>query len=127
MSIIDNTYSFCRLVSIATSSEMSRAKRRRRTALWVRRNLYRRAVGAARHQAIFKLGLRPEIADQHDPGDRQRQHDDQAHQRGRSAVVGLAIVVLEALAHRPPEDIAETKLPLVPAPKARTRPRGGRL
>ena len=64
-------------------------------------HLYRGAIRAARHQAIFEPGPFSELSDENHPGNRQRQDDDQPDQRRRSSLIGSVLAVLRSIIHRP--------------------------
>ena len=58
-----------------------------------RRRLDRRAVAAARHQAILQIGILAQGGDQEIRADDQQQHDNKTDHRRPSAVGFVAIIV----------------------------------
>ena len=70
-------------------------------ALSAQRHLYRGAIRAPRHQAIFDAGALSELSDENHPGNRQRQDDDQPDQRRRPSLVGSVLAVFGSIIHRP--------------------------
>src|ERR1700730_12893559 len=64
--------------------------------LW---HLYRGAIRAPRHQAIFDAGALSEFSDENHPGNRQRQNDAHPDQRRRPSLVGSVLAVLGSIIH----------------------------
>src|SRR5579862_2598904 len=63
-----------------------------RGGLRAQRHFDRGAIVPPGHQAILEDGLVAELADQDDPGDRQDEDHDKAHQRRRAAL-GILVLV----------------------------------
>src|SRR6201987_3336211 len=69
-------------------------------------HLYRRAIGAPRHQAVLELRSLPELSNEDHSRDGERQNNDETDQRRRPTLVGFSISVLGTAFHRLAIDLA---------------------
>jgi hypothetical protein len=70
-----------------------------RVELSTQRYLYRGAIRASRHQAIFEPGPLSELSNENHPGNRQRQDNDQPDQRRRPSLLGSVLAMFGSIIH----------------------------
>jgi hypothetical protein len=75
-------------------------------ALSAQGRLYRGAIRASRHEAIFEAGPLSEFSDENHPGNRQRKYDDQPDKRRRPSLVGSVLAVFGSIIHRAADGVA---------------------